>query len=119
MSNGATCTVTHLKGCRLVIGPVPMTEMASLLASCQDEDVMDVHIASLVGATMVTGSQKALDELLASDDLPICEDRIKDRDAAIASGLPEAFSEWLYRGQRGVSSDYIAHRVTGIPAQAK
>lgn len=30
-----------------------------------------------------------------------------------------AFSEWLYRGQRGVSSDYIAHRVAGIPAQAR
>lgn len=119
MSNGATYTVTHLKGCRLVFGPVPMTEMASLLSSSQNDDVMDVHIASLVGATMVTGSREALDELLASDDLPISEDRIRDRDAAIAAGLPEAFVEWLYRGQRGVSSDYIAHRVTGIPAKAR
>lgn len=118
MQSYQTYTATHRNECRLIFGTVPLLEMAALLSSSQDGDVMDLHLASLTGAAMVTGQRERLDELLASDDLPISKGRTLDRDAALAANLSDEFSEWLYRGERGLSSDYIAHKVTGIPARA-
>lgn len=101
MQSYPTYTVTHRNGCRLIFGSVPLLEMATLLSSSQDGDVMDLHLASLTGAAMVTGQRDRLDELLASDDLPISKGRTLDRDAALAANFPDEFAEWLYRGKGG------------------
>ena len=108
--------MTCVGGCRLIFGSISIQDMSKLLVSGPDGETIDIHIASLEGATIAIGLPDDLDALRSSDDLPIGLDRTADRDAARAAGLPASFCEWLYRGDRGTSSDYIAHRVTGIPA---
>lgn len=95
-----------------------MREMAALLMSGQDGEMIDPHLASITGATLVMGTTEALASLRASEDLPVNPQRVADRDAAAAANLPDTFCEWLYSGERGASSDFIAWRVTGIPARA-
>lgn len=119
MQSDSQYTVKHINGCRLIFGSVSLSEMPALLLSGQDGEVMDLHLASLTGATMVTGMKEDLDELRVLDSLPICETRVRERSKAMTAGLPDAFVEWLYRGDRGASSNFIAHKMTGIPALAK
>ena len=115
MKSSTSYRVEHRGGCRLIFGEVPLREMSSLMMTGHDDEVIDLHLASVTGATLVSGTREALAELRESDDLPVNPLRVADRSAAEAAGLPESFCDWLYTGERGVSSDYIAHRVTGIP----
>jgi hypothetical protein len=119
MTKHSSYRVERKHGCRLIFGNVPLREMASLMSSGRDDEEIDLHLASLTGATLVSGMPDALAELRQSDDLPLNPLRVANRRAAEAAGLPERFCEWLSTGERGISSDYIAHRVTGIPETAE
>lgn len=119
MTDSVSYRVEHRNGCRLVFGEVPMREMSALLMCDDHDEMVDVHLGSVIGATVVIGTPEALAELLEADDLPVNPQRVSERNAAMSASLPEAFCEWLYTGERGASSDYIAHCVTGIPAQAR
>jgi len=119
MTTSVSYRVEHRDGCRLIFGQVPMRDMSALMMSGQDGEVMDTHLASMTGATLVLGTQEALEELRKADDLPVNPLRTSDRDAAEAAGLPKGFCDWLYSGERGISSDFIARCITGIPARAE
>jgi len=96
-----------------------MREMSAILMSGPDDEVMDTHLSAVIGAAMVLGTREALAELRDAPDLPANPLRVADRDAAEAKNLPEDFCEWLLKGERGASSDFIAQCVTGIPSGAQ
>lgn len=119
MDKSVSYRVEHRNGCRLIFGEVPMREVTALMMCGDHNELVDAHLGSMTGAALVMGTQEALAELREADDLPVNPQRVADRDAAMSASLPEAFCEWLYTGERGASSDYIARCVTGIPAQAR
>ena len=110
--------VQHRDNCMLVFGLVPLRETASLLAQAGAEDQMDIHLTSLTGAAMVIGHPDNLAILRQRNDLPINPKRQQQHDEALEHGYSQAFANWLLKGERGTSSDYMAHKATGFPAEA-
>ncbi|KXS55290.1 MAG: hypothetical protein AWU57_276 [Marinobacter sp. T13-3] len=108
--------VQTMNNCKLVFGSVPMQDMVDLTTAAPEGALMDLHLASLTGATMVFGMPDDLKALKEREDLPMCPNRIQNHKQATENeDLPDAFCEWLLTGHRGRSSDYMAHCVTGIP----
>lgn len=116
MSKEISYQVQHRDNCRLIFGHVPLNDVVALLNAAADHEMMDTHLASLTGAALVIGDPEALKRLRQADDLPVNPARTQDREAALDAGLPPAFADWLYRGERGASSDFIAYQCTGIPS---
>lgn len=117
-SNEKGYEIQHRDNCLLVFGQVPLRDTARMLAEAGEDDTLDLHLASLIGAALVVGHPDDLATLRQRDDLPVNPERRKEHDQAIAQGFSQQFADWLLTGERGFSSDYIAHVATGIPAEA-
>lgn len=106
-------TVEKIEGCTIVIGSLPITEMVALMQSGGEDDELDPGLAKIYGACMVTGSRAALDALKASDRTKALASEKAERESG-DSGISEAAKRWLENGERGLSSETMFTRFTGI-----
>ncbi len=109
-------TIQNVAGCRLVFGPIPVSELAMLTHGMSKRALADLELASRIGATMVIGEPKDL-EALRQLNLPVSDARRGEAQAAHDAGLP-AVAAWLLDGRRGASSNAMCRRFFGIPASA-
>lgn len=107
-------TIKNLRGCRIVIGSLPMQDFSSVIHGFSDNAIMATDIASLIGATLVIGEPEDIERLRQSD-LPISEARKHDAELATKAGLPSGVVKWLSSGERGRSSEAMCHALFGIP----
>lgn len=105
-------TVEELLGCRIITGPVPITDLIPLMAGPEDEVwLTDLNLGPKLGATMVLGTRENLDRLALSEGII---ERVTQRAVSIKrqieseGGLvPKSALEWLVDGERGRSSDAV------------
>lgn len=106
-------TVKSICGCRVVFGPVPVSEFGMLTHGFSKKALMATDIADRIGATFVIGEPGDLAELRKLE-LPVSEKRHADYQVAYALGLPKA-AMWLRIGERGLSSNAMCKRIFGVP----
>jgi len=76
--------------------------------------VMAFDITGLLGATLVIGEPENI-EKLTEVGLPPTEPRRKDAQAVKNQGLLPSIVDWLFRGERGLSSDAMCAAFYGLP----
>lgn len=106
--------ITRIGNCFIVHGPFRIEILSDLQSVAKKDDVMDMHVARLMGATIAIGPAEELDAL--SRDPAVLE-ASRARSAAELSGvtLPAGALEWHATGHRGASSDAIFHFLLGLP----
>ena len=106
-----TYRIEHIDHCVLVYGHVPLSALEPLTRLAPPDAVMDLHLARLTGASLAMG--------LASNTKALAA---KQADAVLAHAQ-QAYSKtrlsaeairWLALGERGLSSDTMFYRLTGI-----
>lgn len=73
-------TIRELHGCRVIIGPVPITDLVALTAAWDQSHggetdpaqqwIFAADVSQAMGATLVCGPREAMDQLRASLGLP-------------------------------------------------
>ena len=106
-------TVETLEGCKIIRGEVPLGDMAALMQQAPQGAVMDLRLASRIGAMMVFGAPAELDRLRARN-LPPSPERQAQVAAARAAGLEPAAVAWVEDGDRGRSSETLFSVLTGV-----
>lgn len=106
-------TVETLEGCKIIRGEVPLGDMAALMQQAPEGAVMDLRLASRIGAVMVFGAPAELDRLRARN-LPPSPERQAQVAAARAAGLEPAAVAWVEDGDRGRSSETLFSVLTGV-----
>lgn len=105
-------TVIERDNCVLIEGALP-PKWISALAKMMPKAVISPNLARMLGANFAFGLQKDVDALIASIT-PAME---KAAVSAAAGGpLSEAAARWLVSGERGISSNTIFTRLTGVDA---
>lgn len=108
-----TYTVEEFLGCTIVTGPVPIMEMVAIMQRGGDDGVMDPGMGKVYGASMVIGTPENLEKLRAAPrTLELA--RSKASAEAGSANLSEAAMKWLEYGERGLSSEAMFSRFTGI-----
>ena len=103
-----TFSVTTQEGCTIVKGSVPMMLMANLMKGQSKDSVIDMHLGSLFGATLVFGKPSNLKKLrLLSPVRPVNESQF------VASQLKPGARDWIEFGEHGMSSVYLFWALTG------
>ena len=110
-------TIKRLEGCRIVTGPVPLSEFQMLIHGFSDNAVMAADLASKMGPTFVIGEPDDI-ERLRQCNLPVSPERIRDCEEAKKAGLPAGVVDWLLNGERGRSPDAMCKAFFGIPSSA-
>jgi hypothetical protein len=105
--------VEKIEGCTIVRGSGSITEMVALMQSSEKGDVMDPGLAKIYEASMVSGSPAALKALRTSKHTLALASAKADRESA-SSGISAAAKRWLEQGERGLSSETMFTRFTGI-----
>ena len=124
-------TIRRLERCRIVTGPVPISEFSMVIHGFSDQAVMASDLASKMGVTFVIGEPEDLERLrqgltininqpedierLKQSGLPISSERINDAEMAKKQNLPVSLIDWLVNGDRGLSSDAMCQAMFGIP----
>lgn len=116
-------TVEELMGCRIITGPVPVTDLIPLMTGPDSEDwLTDLNLGPKLGATMVFGTRENLDRLAASEEIV---KRVWQRAVGIKQQIeseggvvPESALEWLVDGERGRSSDAVFAYLTNAKSMA-
>lgn len=108
-----------IEGCTVIFGSIPIREVSALCLGFSNNAVMDLHLASLMGACMVLGEPAAIDKLnnAPPESLPISQKRRDESQQASDAGYPK-LAAWLLTGKRGLSSDALSKAIYGIPASA-
>jgi hypothetical protein len=106
-------TVEKIDGCTIVTGSVPITDMVALMQAGGDDDVLDPGLAKIYGACLVCGTPAALKALKASERTRALANAKAERESG-GSGISEAAKLWLENGERGLSSETMFTRFTGI-----
>lgn len=103
-----TFSVTTQEGCTIVKGSVPMMMMANLMKGQPKDSVIDMHLGSLFGATLVFGSPENLKKLRGlAPQRPVDETRFS------RSQLTPGARKWIQAGEHGMSSVYLFWALTG------
>jgi hypothetical protein len=103
-----TFSVTTQEGCTIVKGSVPMMMMANLMKGQPKDSVIDMHLGSLLGATLVFGTPKNLKKLrLLAHVRPVNESQF------VASQLKPGARDWIEFGEHGMSCVYLFWALTG------
>lgn len=111
MPQGTTYRVERRHNCLIVHDPIPIDDLVSLTAGMPKGALMSTKLAARLGASIVAGIPDDLDALDQSV-APVFEAETKAKYSA--QGLsPEAIA-WLANGERGVSSDTIFTKMTGV-----
>lgn len=92
-------------------GPTPVELFAKASKVAGKDAVFDTDVARMAGANFAAGSREALDELRARLEVGALHG-VKAENPGLS---PEA-AAWLAHGERGVSSNTIFERLTGIHA---
>lgn len=107
----AAYTIEHRNNCVLITGAVPARAFPALAKLAPDGSVMDTDAARVLGVTFAMG---------LPDDLQALRDAGAQsayrRERASNPGLSEAAARWLANGERGLSSNAMFTRLTGIDA---
>lgn len=106
-------TVEKIEGCTVVIGPLPIMEMVSIMTNGGDDAVIDPGLAKIYGASMVFGTPAALAALKASPRTAELA-KAKAESEAGSTYLSDDAKQWLENGERGLSSETMFTRFTGI-----
>jgi hypothetical protein len=107
-------TVEKIEGCTIVRGSGSIMEMVAITQSGQDGDVIDPGLAKIYEASLVCGSPAALKALRTSQHTLALARAKAEREAAANSTIPNAAKRWLEQGERGLSSETMFTRFTGI-----
>lgn len=108
--------VEHNYGCTVIWGSIPISDLCKFMGDSGDAEEMFVgtDIANRIGATFVVGSRECLDAMRNAPDLPVSPKRKAQADRARSANYSVGFVEWLMTGDRGMSSNAIAHAITGL-----
>lgn len=104
-------TIEHRGNCVLITGAVPISAFDALMALVPKRSVMDPNCARVWGANFAFGPQLELDDLRKEG-----AEHAARRERAHYPHASEAAIKWLAGGERGVSSNAIFTRLTGIDA---
>jgi hypothetical protein len=110
-------TVKKIANCRIVFGQIPVSDLMMLTGGFSKKSVMDLSIASRIGATIVIGEPEDI-EVLRGINLPVSAARQADYLAANELGIRNSVSLWLRNGERGSSSEAMCKHIFGVPAEA-
>lgn len=104
-------TIEHRGNCILIDGAVPATAFTVLTKLVPKRSVMDPNCARIWGVTFAAGPEKELLQLAEEGKArAIRRERIKH------PSISDAAVNWLAAGERGISSNYIFTKLTGIDA---
>lgn len=109
-------TIKEIAGCRIVYGAVPLSSFGILSHGMGKNAVVAIDLAERIGASFVIGKPKDI-EVLRTMDLPVSQKRQAEYQAATDANLPQ-LAAWLRNAERGASSNAMAKRLFGIPADA-
>ena len=104
-------TVEHRGNCVLITGAVPMAAFGTLAQLAPEGSVMDQNCARVWGANFAFGPEGELAELRAAG-----AENAYRHERAKNPTISDAAVRWLAGGERGISSNYIFTRLTGINA---
>lgn len=118
-----TYSVEDLMGCRIITGPVPISDLFPLMTGPDDEVwLTDLNLGPKLGATMVLGTRENLDSLALSEGII---ERVIQRAVGIKRQIeseggvvPQSALEWLVDGERGRSSDAVFAFLTHAKSMA-
>lgn len=109
-------TVKNICGCRVVFGPISVSDFGMLTHGFSKKALMSADIADKIGASLVIGEPDDLDGLRQLG-LPVSEKRHADYLAATHLGLHKV-AMWLRTRERGASSNAMCKRIFGVPEDA-
>jgi hypothetical protein len=104
-------TVEHRGNCVLVTGAVPMSAFGTLMKLVPRGSVMDQDCARVWGANFAFGPADELADLLSAG-----AENAYRHERAKNPTVSDAAAKWLAGGERGISSNFIFTRLTGIDA---
>lgn len=107
----ASYRVEHHGNCILVFGAVPLSKFGNLIKLVPKDSIMDTCLARIAGASFAMGPREETKALIASMSGVAIE---KARVLYAATGLSEEAVRWIAVGERGLSSDAIFYKLTGI-----
>lgn len=103
--------IEKVNACTVVYGNLPMTVMARIFARSAKSAVMDGDASSLLGASLVVGTPKAIQKLKANAP----KRRVP---APWREKIGEGACAWVEAARVGRSSNYFLFRLTGFNAMA-
>ena len=121
--------VDVIEGCRIVYGSIPVDDLTAMTKRFSEKALMDMHMASKLGAAFVIGEPEDL-KRLKEVNLPPSQERQRvatnakidakiNIDGKVPSEQLQAVQQWLLQGERGLSSEAMCHRFFGVPAIAR
>lgn len=106
-------TIEEFLGCTIVTGPVPIMDMVEIMQRGGDDGIIDPGMGKVYGASMVIGSAENLEKLRA-DPRTLALAHMKAQAEGGSANLSENAMRWLEYGERGMSSEAMFSRFTGI-----
>lgn len=97
----------------LAYGPQPVSFLADASKLAGKDAVISSDVARMAGANFAVGNLDQLAKLRAR-----LEEGAQQQERAANPGLSEAATRWLAGGHRGISSNMIFTRLTGIDAMS-
>lgn len=104
-------TIEHRGECILITGGVPMAKFEAITKLAPEGSVMDTDAARVLGVTFAIGPAHELSELRAQGAA-----EAERQQRAMHPHLSQAAARWLANGERGVSSNTIFTKLTGVDA---
>lgn len=101
------------EGCRIVYGPMPLTEFLALLRQASDHEVLHAGTARVLGATAVIGLPAALARLRRRET-PLAVERMRAQLGRAALRLDPDAVRWLAAGEHGPASLALFVLLTGV-----
>lgn len=103
--------IERVNACTVVYGDLPMTVMARIFSRSAKSAVMDMDASSLLGASLVVGTPKAILKLKAGAPK-------RSVPAPWREKIGEGACAWVESARVGRSSNYVLFRLTGFNAIA-
>lgn len=104
-------TVEHRGSCVLITGAVPAAAFSTLAQLAPKGSVMDQDCARVLGATFAFGPEAELEALRKAG-----AENAYRHERAKHPAISDAAARWLAGGERGISSNFIFTRLTGVNA---
>lgn len=102
-------TIEHRGQCILITGGVPMDKFGAITKLVPEGSVIDTDAARVLGVTFAIGPADELAELRAQGAA-----EVERHQRAMHPHLSQAAARWLANGERGVSSNTIFEKLTGV-----
>lgn len=109
--------IQSMDGCKIIWGPIPLSDFSGLAGMVGKKAVMDSGFANLIGATLVMGLPEDIAQLKLRN-WEISDQRKCDAFDASRLDLPLGVIQWLEVGERGSSSNAMCKVIFGLPESA-